>query len=78
MKAEKFRVTFKTPDALDEPTREAGTEMARQRSGNDDENACYWAASLREFASKWVKYGEYVTIEFDYNMGTATVVPSGG
>jgi hypothetical protein len=30
---------------------------------------------MQEFASRWVKYGEYITIEFDTEAGTATVVP---
>lgn len=41
----------------------------------------YWGGSLEtaekvvEFVSKWVKYGEYITVEFDTDAGTAVVVP---
>lgn len=38
----------------------------------------YWKKCFEAFAAKWVKYGEYVTIEFDTDAGTATVVPAGG
>ena len=29
---------------------------------------------LTKFASKWLKWGEYVTVEFDTESGTATVI----
>lgn len=79
MNVEKFRVVFKTPDALDLATQEAGSEMARKECPDDNETkqnsvGKLWALFLRGFAEQWVKHGEYVTIEFDYNAGTATVI----
>jgi hypothetical protein len=32
---------------------------------------------MRRVAKRFVKYGEYVTVEFDTEAGTATVVPIG-
>jgi len=97
----KIRVTFKTPDALDEPCKEAGKATAEEVTDRDrlellddrgflsrehaealDEDrerlTEYWTKFYKESLSKWVKYGEYVTIEFDTLAGTATVVPAGG
>ena len=33
------------------------------------------AEKLRDFAGKWLEYGEYVVVEFDTDAGTAVVVP---
>lgn len=30
----------------------------------------------REFAGQWMSYGEYITVEFDTEAGTATIVPT--
>ncbi len=29
---------------------------------------------LRDFAGRWMSYGEYITVEFDTEAGTATVI----
>ncbi len=57
----KFRVTFKTPDAVDYAVDEYGLE-------HKDE--------IKETARKFVTYGEYITVEFDTETQTATVVPA--
>lgn len=31
---------------------------------------------LKKFAGRWLTYGEYMTVEFDTEAGTAVVVPS--
>jgi hypothetical protein len=56
----KIKVTFKTPDATDHAVEYL----------NEDE-----AAEMREFLSRWIKHGEYVTIEFDKSDGSARVIP---
>lgn len=56
----KFNVTFKTPDAVYYAVDEYGQEHKEE---------------IEETASKFVSYGEYVTIEFDTETKTATVVP---
>lgn len=58
----KFRVTFKTPDVVDNTIENLGVEP-------DEQEAIY-----KQVVSKWFKYGEYVTIEVDTNADTATVV----
>lgn len=86
----KFRVTFKSPDALDtacdqEILRiacdEAETALGHAHGGVDDgcdfERIVNDAVDrMRDFAAGWMKYSEYVTIEFDEEAGTAEVVKS--
>jgi len=55
----KFIVTFKSPDALD-TSLEDYPELDAEKA--------------KEFAEKWIEYGEYIDIEFDTAKGTATVV----
>lgn len=56
----KFRVTFKTNDALDYVSiLEGGEELSIE---------------AREFAEKYVKYGEYITVEFDNEKETVKVL----
>ena len=77
-----FSISFKDPNALfhaideqlsyEEPTDE---ELAAY-DGYDDMLAAWRedkAEELKEFVSKWVQYGEYVSIEFDTEKGTAEV-----
>lgn len=83
----KMLVEFKTPDTLALHTEEAGRAEARKRAaelgrpvGDDElrEMEQYWQKFYEGFASRWVSHGESVTIEFDYDKGTATVVQKGG
>jgi hypothetical protein len=80
----KFRVTFKAPDAVSDSARVAAEDQARRilapagpeldaREETDLAQALH--DDLLAFAGKWVEYGEYVTVEFDTDAGTATVVP---
>ena len=55
----KFQVMFKTPDVLDYILEE-NTDSAEQ---------------IQEIADKFIEYGEYITIEFDTDKQSATVVP---
>lgn len=60
----KFRLTFKTNDVVDgspaDMTNEAYSETEREIAST--------------LVDKYVKYGEYITIEFDTINQTATVV----
>lgn len=56
----KFHITFKTPDAVDYAVDEHGQEFKEE---------------IKETAQKFVRYGELVTIEFDTETQTATVLP---
>lgn len=74
----KIRVTFKDPDVVaDEIERCVSADVATLGLSKVEADA---VAELRaekvvEFVSKWVKYGEYITVEFDTDAGTAVVVP---
>ena len=57
----RFRLTFKTPDVCDQIPK-----------GIDEEND-----AAHELALKFLKYEEYITIEFDTDKGTAIVVQPG-
>lgn len=56
----KFKVTFKTPDAVD--------YAIEDLSEDEREEA-------KETARKFIEYDEYVVIEFDTETKTATVLP---
>lgn len=77
----KFRITFKTPGAADYAIKEA---IAREMPLNLADDAAVDAFisekqdELLTFILKWVKYGECVTLEFDTEADTATVVPRDG
>lgn len=56
-----FRVTMKTPDAYDDT-------LSLISQGKDMEDAVC-------LLDRYMKYGEYLTVEFDTEKETATVVP---
>lgn len=60
-----FRVTFKTPDAIDSSIEEMADAL---------EEFELFKKELKEFTNQWVTYGEYVTIEFNTDNNTATVI----
>lgn len=59
----KFRLTFKTPDVLEQIE-----EIEAYRKNED-------GGSIHAVAQKFIHYGEYITIEFDTETETAEVVP---
>lgn len=79
----KIRMTFKTPDVAQDAMREAADQEAANaleaanpidpRELTELATELYFDAS--NCASKWIRYGEYVTIEIDTETKTATVVP---
>jgi predicted ATP-dependent Lon-type protease len=75
----KFRVTLKDPDAFYEAIREAIKEsLAATHPLADAEREAIRELrrdSVSASIERWVEYGEYVTIEFDIEAMTATVVP---
>lgn len=76
----KFRVLLKDPDGfgfIDAVSEAAEKSMADTSGLSDDERdtlAGKRVELLNEFMNNWVEYGEYVTIEFDTDAGTAIVV----
>lgn len=74
-----FQVTFKTPDALENAVdQEVEYELnTLEDEYQDDENRDSIKAGLMKFAQKWVRYNEYVTLEFDTVADTVTVLKTG-
>lgn len=56
-----FRLTMKTPDALQHAIEDA----------TDDSDA---RIKMEDLASEWMEYGEYITVEFDTDKKTCVVV----
>jgi len=57
----KIKLTFKNPDAIDIALSEI--------DGITDEKK----DQARDVLSRWIKYGEYITVEVDTEMGTIIV-----
>ncbi len=73
----KLRVVLKDPDGFYEATREAAEDMVREgrvASGRDLEDL---RGEIEEGIRQWVKWGEYVTLEFDLETNSARVLPQG-
>lgn len=70
----KFRVTFKTPDVVSDAITE---HIERTRPGLEDEEFDDEFNRLDDFVDRWVRHGEYVTIEFDLTANSATVLRAG-
>lgn len=78
----KFKVTMKDPDTLHDAISDAVTEDLKQVDGLDDADREALFHTRREaaskVASKWFRYGEYLTVEIDTDAKTATVCAEGG
>lgn len=72
----KFRVQFKDPDVVHDAAVEAAEAGMPEGLSEEEKEQLLDARAekLTDFASTWVKYGEYITVEFDTEAGTATVV----
>lgn len=64
----KLKITFKSPDTCDNAIIEALDNYDVDREEREDIEE-----GIRDSLSKWIDYNEYVTIEFDTVLGTATV-----
>lgn len=64
-----FRVTMKTPDAYDDALSliSQGKDMEESQGKDMEDAVC--------LLDRYMKYGEYLTVEFDTEKETATVVP---
>jgi len=74
----KFRLTFKTNDVLDQAYENVSKSMYSKC--DTDECDCDFfiqesKAEIEKMADKFIRYGELITIEFDSELGTATVIP---
>ncbi len=76
----KIRITFKDPDAPYDAIQEAAKEQVEAIEGLDaDEKESLVEGrveSIQEKLNPWIKYGEYITVEFDTEAKTATVIPN--
>lgn len=76
----KFRIQFKDPDGVYDSIDEEATKSISDVVFLDDEEREAMIQgrreSLQKFSSKWVKYGEYILIEFDTETGEASVLPA--
>ena len=74
----KFQVTLKDPDGFSEGLQEATERALNGVDGIDKEERESLMEIRREKIAqhwtRWVEYGEYVTLEFDTEAGTAVVV----
>ena len=75
----KFRVTMKDPDGPYDCIKDAAAESLKAIGGLSDDEREALIEKRREtlsvFADRFMEYGEYITVEFDTEAGTATVVP---
>ena len=76
----KLNLTLKDPDGVYEMIREAAENQVKQLPElDDDEIESLIEKRHEKIAEKlepWIEYGEYVIIEFDIELGTATVLPA--
>lgn len=76
----KLKLTLKDPDGVFEMIREAAESQVEAMEGLDDNEKESLIESrqekIDEKLSKWIQYSEYIFIEFDTELGTATVLPA--
>ena len=74
----KFIVTFKTPDAvectIDEIVKDH-VEFSELEGDEAEDEAAILKDRMTEFADRFVKYGETISIAFDMDEETATAIP---
>lgn len=74
----KFTVTMKDPDGPYESIDDAVEQLMKEQPPGefDDADAIrkQRRRKLDSFTAKWLQYGEYVTLEFDTDTNTCTVV----
>ena len=62
----KIRFTMKTPDMMDEISR----QVARYTKDDDETEVV-----TESVMARWFKYGEYLMVEIDTEANTGTVIP---
>lgn len=76
----KFKITMKDPDGAYDSIRGAAEESLEAISALSERERESLVESrhqeLSEQARQWLRYGEYLTVEFDTEAGTATVLPA--
>jgi len=70
----KFRVMFKTPDAISDAIYDHGFSLKPTDSEEEADAKFEFATKMKKVADKFVSYGECVTLEFDTDTQTCEVV----
>ena len=75
-----FTITFKTPDAMDDGIRRALADMGGYEDvipePDEMDMDSELAHTMEQVAEKFIKWGEYITVQFDTDTKTATVLPA--
>jgi len=71
-----FTVTFKTPDCVQDSVTEVAIQETFNIENTDDreDKQNEIIRELKKFTEKWVRYGEYIIVEFDTEKGTCKVL----
>lgn len=69
----KFTVTMKNPDALDYAMDDV-KEILEEDDTLDEDDKRDKLEEAREFTREYMKWGEYIRVEFDTEAKTATVL----
>lgn len=69
----KFTVTMKSPDALNYAMDDLRTILIEDGVSDEDDREDL-IEQARDFANRWMRWGEYIDVEFDTEEGTAKVV----
>ena len=75
----KIRVTVKNPDCFGDAVEEAVREELASRDLDEEEREAVFDVKMEKVwkkLEKWVKWHEYITLEFDTEEGTAVVLPA--
>jgi hypothetical protein len=74
----KFQISFKDPDGVSDSIQEAiNNDLPKDLDENEFEELTESRKMLIEESTKrWIKWGEYVTIEIDTEKNTCVVVPA--
>jgi hypothetical protein len=73
----KINVMLKDPDGFSDAIDDAVRESLATIEDEDEREALKEVRreKVQTFLNRWVEYSEYVSIEFDMDAGTASVVP---
>ena len=71
----KLRLTFKTPDAEEQAIRDALDDAFDCNREDREEARMEARLAAEQLLGKYLRFGEYVTLEADTEEGTVIVVP---
>jgi len=74
----KIKVTLKDPDTMRDAVRDSVTKDVKALGLSDRESKLLiddrTETESAEISDRWMEYGEYLSVEFDTEAGTATVI----